>query len=131
MAKLLIIDDDIELASTLADVLESEGYEVDTADTVNDGWDMLKKDLPDLLILDIMFPENPAGGFDMARQIRADDDTKNLPVILLTAVNQELPTDFSARDIDDEWMPVQDFIEKPPGIPELLEKIRVLLQDNV
>ncbi len=127
MAKILIVDDDLELAAMLSDVLRSEGYDVDTKDTLNDGRLALQTALPDLLILDIMFPENPAGGFDLAREIRGADTTKHLPVILLTAVNQELPMDFSAEDIDDEWMPVQDFMEKPPGIPELLDKIRAQL----
>ena len=128
MPKILIIDDDNDLNAMLADVLKSEGYQVETIDTLSDGRGALKSSLPDLLILDIMFPENPAGGFDLAREIRASENTKNLPVILLTAVNQELPMDFSAEDIDDEWMPVQDFMEKPPGIPELLEKVHFLLK---
>ena len=127
MAKILIIDDDNDLAAMLVEVLTSEGYQVEAIDNLSDGWDALKSSLPDLLLLDIMFPENPAGGFELAREIRASESTKNLPVILLTAVNQELPMDFSADDIDDEWMPVQDFMEKPPGIPELLEKVRSLL----
>ncbi len=127
MAKILIIDDDNDLAAMLVEVLTSEGYQVEAIDNLSDGRDALKSSPPDLLLLDIMFPENPAGGFELAREIRASESTKNLPVILLTAVNQELPMDFSADDIDDEWMPVQDFMEKPPGIPELLEKVRSLL----
>ena len=127
MARILIVDDDIELASTLSEVLKSQGHQVETRDTLDDGRNILGTDPPDLLILDIMFPENPAGGFDLAREIRASDATKSLPIILLTAVNQELPMDFSADDIDDEWMPVQDFMEKPPGISELLAKVDSLL----
>ena len=127
MAKIVLVDDDIELAATMSGVLTSEGYSVDTIDNLADAKEALVAEKPDLLILDIMFPENPAGGFDLARWLRTVDETKNLPVILLTAVNQELPMDFSVSDIDEEWMPVQDFVEKPPEIPELLEKIRNLL----
>jgi DNA-binding response OmpR family regulator len=127
MARILIIDDDLELAALLSDVISAEGYDVATRDTLNDGRSALESAPPDLLILDIMFPENPAGGFDLAREIRGSAATKHLPIILLTAVNQELPMDFSANDIDDEWMPVQAFLEKPPTIPELLDKVRRLL----
>lgn len=127
MANILIVDDDTELASGLSGVLTSEGYTVATIDNLADAKDTLLREQPDLLILDIMFPENPAGGFDLARWLRSGEATKSIPVILLTAVNQELPMDFSARDIDDEWMPVQDFVEKPPEIPQLLAKIGKLL----
>ena len=127
MPKILIVDDDTELASMLAGVIESEGYEVDTIDSLDGARHALGSSRPDLLILDIMFPENPAGGFDLARELRRSEHTKALPIVLLTAVNQELPMDFSSKDIDDEWMPVQDFIEKPPDIAELMEKVRALL----
>ncbi len=128
MARILIVDDDAELASTLGGVLESEGYEVGTIETLDDARKALMSSPPDLLILDIMFPENPAGGFDLARELRRAEKTKRLPIILLTAVNQELPMDFSADDIDEEWMPVQDFIEKPPDIATLVEKVRRFLE---
>ena len=127
MARIVMVDDDVELASTLAGVLESEGYEIETIDNVAEGYDRVIESKPDLAILDIMFPENPAGGFDLARRIRSEKSMAYLPIILLTAVNQELPMDFSAKDIDDDWMPVQDFVEKPPNIPELLGKVKKLL----
>ena len=127
MARIIIVDDDVELASSLAGVLTSEGYDVETIDNVAEGYERVVEVKPDLAILDIMFPEDPAAGFDLARRIRSEKSMKDLPVVLLTAVNQELPMDFSANDIDDDWMPVQDFVEKPPNIPELLAKIKTLL----
>ena len=127
MARIIFVDDDVELASSLAGVLTSEGYDVETIDNVAEGYERVVEAKPDLAILDIMFPENPAAGFDLARRIRSEKSMADLPVILLTAVNQELPMDFSANDIDDDWMPVQDFVEKPPNIPELLAKIKKLL----
>lgn len=129
MKRILIVDDDVELAGGLADVLKKEGYEVETLETLDDGRRRLFRnhDVPDLLILDIMFPENPAGGFDLAREIRKDEQTSGLPVVMLTAINQEFPMDFSAADLDDDWMPSQEFIEKPPRIPELLDSVRKLV----
>jgi len=127
METILIVDDDTELSEMLAEVIESEGYDTDTADSLDRARARLAESVPDLLILDIMFPENPAGGFDLARELRASEATRSLPIILLTAVNQELPMDFSSKDIDDEWMPVQDFVEKPPDIASLMAKVRDLL----
>ena len=128
MANIRIIDDDEELAENIALVLKNEGHSVDILTDIENAAEKLIQNTPDLLILDVMFPENPAGGFDLARKLRETQETKDLPVILLTAVNQEFPMDFSAKDIDNTWMPVQDCIEKPVDIPQLITKISNLLQ---
>lgn len=130
MANIRIIDDDEELAENIALVLKNEGHSVDILTDTENAVEKLIQNTPDLLILDVMFPENPAGGFDLARKLRETQETKDLPVILLTAVNQEFPMDFSAKDIDKDWMPVQDFIEKPVDIPQLITKISNLLQSR-
>jgi DNA-binding response OmpR family regulator len=128
MANIRIIDDDEELAENIALVLKNEGHSVDILTDIENAAEKLIQNTPDLLILDVMFPENPAGGFDLAKKLRETQETKDLPVILLTAVNQEFPMDFSAKDIDKDWMPVQDFIEKPVDMPQLITKISNLLQ---
>ncbi|RKX76072.1 MAG: response regulator [Spirochaetes bacterium] len=125
MAIIKIIDDDTEFMENLSLILRKEGYEVSTRDSIEGAEEELAEEMPDLLILDVIFPENPAAGFDLARNIRERKDLKKLPVILLTAVNQELPMDFSSKDIDPEWMPVEDFVEKPVNFEELLGKIKI------
>jgi len=127
MAKIKIIDDDLDLAEDLSLLLKNAGHEISTRDDTEGAVAVLIEEKPDLLILDIMFPENPAGGFDLAREIRSTPALQDLPVILLTAINQEFPMDFSSRDIDPEWMPVQDFLEKPVAPDVLLEKVDSLL----
>jgi len=128
MASIKIIDDDVELAENLSLILEKQGYTVSTLDRTEGAVEDLVQNKPDLLILDIMFPENVSAGFDLARKIRQAREIKDLPVILLTEVNQKFPTDFSSADIDPDWMPVQDFVEKPVDIESLLKKVRNLLQ---
>lgn len=123
MAKIKIIDDDVELAEDLAVILRDAGHQVSVRDDTDGAVTELLEARPDLLILDVMFPENPAGGFDLAREIRGTPAIKDLPVILLTAINQEFPMDFSSKDIDANWMPVQDFLEKPVAADTLLEKV--------
>ncbi len=130
MANIQIIDDDEELAENIALVLKNEGHSVDILTDTENAVEKLIQNTPDLLILDVMFPENPAGGFDLARKLREIQEIKDLPVIMLTAVNQEFPMGFSAKDIDKDWMPVQDFIEKPVDIPQLITKISNLLQSR-
>ncbi len=128
MARIAIIDDDVELAESLAALLRTEeGLTVTIRDQTEGAVEELVRDTPDLLILDVMFPESPSAGFDLAREIRRTPRIRGLPIILLTALNQEFPMDFSAKDIDEEWMPVQDFLEKPVDLKVLREKVRKLV----
>ena len=128
MAKLTVIDDDLELADDLAQALRGAGHKVSVLNSTQGAIEALEADPPDLLVLDVMFPENDAGGFELARKIREREIIQTLPIILLTAVNQEFPMDFSPADIDPEWMPVQHFMDKPVNIGSLLEKVDALLE---
>ena len=130
MAKIMIIDDDVEFAENISVILKKNGHSIGIHDHTEDMIEELVRNTPDLLILDVMFPENPAGGFDLARKIRNNEKIKALPIILLTGVNQEFPMDFSANDIDPEWMPVQNFVEKPVDIEKLLGEIQELLEGS-
>lgn len=130
MAHIMVIDDDVELTENLTTVLKGEGYAVSTRDQTEGAVEELEKNTPDLLILDVMFPENPAAGFDLARKIRKTKKLEKLPIVLLTSINQQFPMDFSSRDIDEDWMPVQDFVEKPVDMKELVEKVRTLLESS-
>ncbi len=127
MARIMIIDDDVALSTSLAAALQKAGHEVRTLDTTGNAVPALVQDKPDLLILDVMFPDNPVAGFDLARQIRATREIKKLPIILLTGVNQEFPMSFSAADIDPAWMPVQEFMEKPVKRTHLVRKVAEML----
>ncbi len=127
MSDIKIIDDDQEIAENIATILQSKGYSTSVRFEYKGAIDELLKDKPDLLILDLMFPENLTGGFDLARQIRKTDGIKDLPIILLTNINQEFPGDFSRDDIDSEWIPVQDFFEKPVDFTKLIAKIEEIL----
>lgn len=128
MTTIRIVDDDMEFSESLSAQLTREGYSVTTRDRLAGIVEDLAADRPDIVILDVMFPGNPAGGFDTARAIRENAATRDLPVILLTGVNQEFPMDFSADDVDPDWMPVQEFVEKPPEIKTLVKKIDRLLK---
>lgn len=128
MAKIIIVDDDIELSKSLSGTLQEAGYDVKVINHLDGLMEALSRNRPDLLILDVMFPDNPVAGFDTARAVRLRPEIKNTPIILLTAINQVHPMDFAPCDIDSEWMPVQDFEEKPVAKARLLKKISKLLQ---
>src|ERR1035437_10041385 len=128
MARIMIIDDDIELADNTAALIRRQGHEVSVLHTTEDAVRKVAEDKPDLVILDVMFPDNPVAGYDLARQIRRMKAIKDLPIVLLTGINQEFPLDFSSQDIDPDWMPVQDFMEKPVKMPALLDKVNRLMK---
>jgi len=124
MAKILIVDDDHDFVDSISMALKSKGHEIaakfDTKDLVL----KIEDEKPDLVILDVMFPEDDSAGFDAARVIRkAKSPFKDIPVLMLTAVNKKFPLGFSDKDIGSEWMPVTDFIEKPVDFDELTKKI--------
>jgi len=130
MANIAIIDDDVELSGNLAEILQMEGHEVRMLNQTEGAVEFILEDIPDLLLLDVMFPENAQGGFDLARELRRKEALRNLPIALLTGINQEKPVGFSDADIDDAWMPVQGFIEKPIDRQRLLQKVRTLLKHS-
>lgn len=127
MARVRIVDDDQEFAANLSAILQKAGYEVTVTDHTDGLVDDLVRTRPDLLILDLMFPDNPVAGFDAVRAVRSRREISALPIILLTAVDQEYPMHFSACTIDPEWLPVQDFEDKPVDMARLLNKISSLL----
>jgi DNA-binding response OmpR family regulator len=75
-----------------------------------------------------MFPENPSAGFELARALRGT--SPGVPILMLTAVNQQFPLGFSNKDIDSTWLPIAEFLEKPVDFAVLKAKVRQLLQDR-
>jgi DNA-binding response OmpR family regulator len=128
MARIVIMDDEQELAENWADTLQRAGFEAEAADLTVAGVEALAANPPDLLLLDVMAPDDSSAGFTIARKVRATESISKLPIIMLTGVNQAFPIEFSSKDIDDEWMPVQEFFEKPADPEKLIPKIRELLK---
>jgi DNA-binding response OmpR family regulator len=83
----LVVDDDLTLRELYAERLKQEGYAVMEA---GDGDEAIKKaqEIPSLIILDIMMPKT--NGIDVMQKIRADEKTKNIPIVVLTALVQEI-----------------------------------------
>ena len=127
MAKLMVIDDDVEQADDLSAMLRDSGHTVSAYHKVEGAVDQVVGTKPDLVVLDVMFPEDAAGGLKLAIDIRKRPEARTLPIVILTNVNQEFPLGLSAKDIDPTWLPVQDLIEKPVDLQRLLRKIDDLL----
>jgi DNA-binding response OmpR family regulator len=128
MANILIIDDDDDFASSVATVLRDEGHDVRMKLDPKSGLAELRQRRPDLLVLDVMFPEDATAGFDLARTVRnKSSDLKDLPILMLTAVNARFPLGFGSKDIDEDWLPVNDFLEKPVDLDLLVSRVKEIL----
>jgi len=123
--KILIIDDDIDLVEAMRLTLENEGYEVVDAQDGKKGLEKIAREKPDLILLDVMM-ETQDEGFHIAYQIRNNPQMSDLPIIMLTAVGQETGFSFD-KDKDEDFLPVNEFLEKPVNPDFLIEKIRSAL----
>jgi DNA-binding response OmpR family regulator len=117
MLKILIVEDEKEMARGLRDILEYEGYEVISAENGKDGLAALRKD-PDCVILDLMLPD--LGGYEVCEEIRRQK--RNVPILMLTAKAQDYDKirGFEAG--------ADDYLTKPFSVGELLARLMALLR---
>jgi DNA-binding response OmpR family regulator len=130
MAYLLIVDDDEDFATAVATVLRGEAHDVRIEMDLSAGIRCMTERRPDLVVLDVMFPEDSTGGFELARQMRRHDTLKGVPILMLTAVNTKFPLGFSSQDIDEDWLPVTDFLEKPVDLDVLADRVATILANR-
>lgn len=128
-AKVLIVEDNPDMALALRLPLEASGYQVFHAVSGQEGLDMVKEVNPDLIILDVMM-ETTTAGFQVSLQLRSPDprseyaDYRHIPILMLTAIHTTTSLRFGP---DEAYLPVDDFVEKPIDPDVLLEKVRGLL----
>lgn len=128
MKRVYVIDDEQSIVESLSMILESKGYEVGAQNDAKNVVDNVVAFGADLVIVDVMLPEDSGAGFKMARALKADERTSALPLIMLTAVNEAgiFVGKFSNKDRDESWLPVQEFLEKPVVPEVLLAKVEAL-----
>jgi len=116
----LIVDDDPDLVETVCMMLEDKGYEVGKAYDGVEGEEAIKKRHPDLLVLDVMMPRKD--GYQLCAELKADSATKDIPVILLTAVGEAVPTTSytHAQGMSTE---AEEYIPKPVDSKTLVEAV--------
>lgn len=128
-ARVLIVDDDPDFAVMMKAVLEGDNHTVDTAPGRAEGMEKLQTAKPDLLILDVMMA-SWSDGFEMARELRKNPEYKDMPIIMLTGVEQRTGIGFKSTAGDPEWLPVDAFLDKPVEPKALLDEVRRLLSKN-
>ena len=129
MANILIIDDDPDIVEAMRIILESRNHRVNISKSGEGGLKSAETDKPDLIILDVMM-ETISKGFEVARDLKKSQKNKNVPILMLTAIKERTGLDFKNEAGDEDWLPVDDYLEKPLEPQELLSKVEALLKEK-
>jgi len=119
--RILIVEDETDLAQTIAYSLEREGFVAQTAETGADGLRLARESpAPDLILLDLMLPD--MSGLDVCRALRAHEKSREIPIIMATARADEID-----RVVGFE-VGADDYVPKPYSVRELMLRIRAVLR---
>ena len=125
IAKILLIDDDVDFVSATKTVLESKPYEIIVAHNGDEGLQKVKEEKPDLIIMDVIMPMKD--GFTAAEQLEKDPEFGKIPVIMLTAFS-EMGGESSIPASAGRTLETEDYISKPVAPEELLRRVAVHLK---
>jgi DNA-binding response OmpR family regulator len=118
---IILIEDDAILSKVVNEELEDADFKISTAFSGREGLDMVRSELPDLILLDLILPE--IHGFDVLAELKKDPKTKNIPVIILTMLGSD---DDIKKGIS---LGAQDYIVKSQhAVGEIIEKVKSFLQ---
>ena len=118
MSRIIVIEDDLAILRGLRDNLEYESYEVYTATDGEQGYRLIQKHHPHLIVLDLMIPR--MSGYELCRKVRSEGIAT--PILMLTARSEEADR---VRGLD---LGADDYVTKPFSVPELLARIRAILR---
>jgi DNA-binding response OmpR family regulator len=126
--RLLIIDDDPDYVDGIRSILEKASYQVDAAYNPKDGFEALETGNYDLLLLDIMMGRG-AEGVMVARKINKDPTLREMPVLIITGIREQMAFLFPGQAVHPRILPTDELMEKPVDPKLLLEKVEHLLKE--
>jgi two-component system response regulator MtrA len=118
VTRILIVEDNANLAFGLSRSVEAEGYQVEVAEDGRKGLDLARATRPDLIILDLMLPE--VDGYQVLRTLR--EEGQQMPVLVLTARSEEADRVFGFR------LGADDYVTKPFSLSELIARVKAILR---
>lgn len=121
--KIMVVDDEPDVVDLVKLVLESDGFSVVTAYGGKECLEKVEKEVPDLILLDIMMPQ--MDGWEVYSRIKANPKTTDIPVAMLTAKSQSIDKMIGLHVVK-----VDDYITKPFGRSELLERVKKILNEK-
>jgi CheY-like chemotaxis protein len=124
MAKILVVDDDRDFIKITSMILQANNYEVVTAANGEQGLKAMRREKPDLVILDVMM-SYVLDGIDVRRTMAEDRDLKDIPVIMATSLTATRAQDALPTD---EYVPASEWIHKPIDPDALLDRVKKSLE---
>ena len=125
---IVLIDDDQDMHEAIKLILEPEGYRVSCYSTGPAGLEAVRRDKPDLLLLDIMLA-SPSEGFHLAYELKEDAILKELPVVMISAIGQTTGMDY-AKELGTEYVRAEGFLEKPLDAQTLRATVKKVLESK-
>lgn len=127
-ARVLLIDDDPDIHLAIRMILEPLGHTVACYQTGQAGLDAVRREPPDLVILDIMLT-HPSEGLQVACELRRDSLLKSIPLVLMSAIGQSIGMEYG-REVCPEVMSADMFLEKPFDAKTLREAVSWILEQQ-
>lgn len=118
-AHILIVDDEVQIHTVLGKLLAREGYQVSSAYSAEESYQKIAQAKPDLVILDVMMPK--VSGIDVCNKLKADPDTKDILILILSARDQQ------ADRLEGLTHGADDYVSKPFHLRSLVRKIQHML----
>lgn len=125
--RLLIIDDDPDFVEGIKSILDTAGYSVDVTYNPKTGLQALADKSYDLLLLDIMMGRG-AEGIMIARKLRKDTKLREMPVLIITGIREQMAFLFPGEPVHPRFVAVDELVEKPVEPKLLLEKVSTLIE---
>jgi DNA-binding response OmpR family regulator len=127
LPRICILDDDEDLITSQKIFLESRGFTVDTANTMDHALELIRTEKPDLILADLMM-EHHDTGFVFCKKAREIEGYKNAPILMQTSASKQLGFTLKATTPKEkEWMKVDEILTKPVPLDHLLGKINQYL----
>ncbi|MFV2040745.1 MAG: PleD family two-component system response regulator [Candidatus Hydrothermarchaeales archaeon] len=121
MTKILVVDDEMDIRFVIGKMLEREGYETVEADSGEHALEILKETVPDLILLDVMMPG--IDGYETCTEIKSQETTKNIPVVMLTAKTAESDKIKALEECGAAW-----HVSKPIDRKKFIETVKWVLE---
>jgi CheY-like chemotaxis protein len=118
---IMVVDDDPDLVEAVSMKLASYDYRITEAYDGQDAFEKIQQEKPDLLVLDVMMPRK--NGYELCNQLKTDPKYKDITVVLLTAVADNVPTS-SYTHLDGKSTLADDYIAKPVDLDKLSEIVK-------
>ena len=129
--KVVVVDDNTDYLFTMETFLQRNGFLVHTAEDGQKGLELIRNELPDIVLLDVMM-ESLFSGFELCKKLRTEENLKNIPIIGISGMGDELGINYKEWP-DFEYFSPDEFLDKPVDkqrlldlIPETIEKARKL-----